>query len=963
MESRKKLFVYFIAMSIAITSHTGAVPIVPDCSTEEYATGINPVMITFSPNGTVFVGNNYKYVSIYRILPDGSVDMYGEPTYDPDGVFYDEYGNISGTPGSVLVSGGSVLGPAHFTAILPDQTNFVICPPPDVAFININDFVMNSTGTLLGVDSDSNAVFKTNGGCLTNFFSTGMGLNIAIDSMDNIYISHNDGTIKVYDQNGNLIDNNYAEGLPNRIPLAFGPGDEFWGNALYVLDTSQNNLRRYSSDGTYTIAGTGFDSFYLDMEFGPDNNLYLSDYDQGIIWRIRKPPCPPLPPHEPWSFVHITDTHIGCRWDRVTGTGCESSPAEDQLATFVDYLNDLTGDEVPDLILVTGDVAHYACYDVLPFPICPGFYRRYIEALDQLDHEELRNKIYTLPGNHERYTGFPPGCKSLCLYCYDNKINPTRPPDAQDLDSFSPNDYYFEHNGFLFIGLDSGRDVGCWTDIRGTGLANPQMEALEDLDLCTRKIIFMHHPAVHTDDTHIISDNRPRFVNYCLGNNVQLVLTGHTHDNLVFDRNGTPVTEWDEADYPLFIQTPSLGKDTHEYRIIDVIGGTANPRVPAEIVEPTALAAENSSAADLHIYDSLGRHVGLVSSGEVEREIPRSFYFSYYAVSTDQGEQVLPEKIIIFEPSDDYIYELRGTEEGSYKLKISYASGGEETTFEATEIPTSPGARHVYIVDWDALSAGEEGVILDIDADGDGVFERTVIADEDLTSDEFALQTETVVDFQPDVLNLGSQGQFVTVYVELPEGFEASQIDVSSLMLNTSVPALSTPVEIGDYDSDGIADLMVKFARQQVAEVLEVGEQIVYLAGRLADGTLFAGIDTIQVLASKGGEEAIAAEEAAGFTLLEAAERINELDPENFNNEDSATALTNEIDFVLSLIYDEGLLTEALYVLENDILERTNGCADIGEPDENDWITTYEGQGEVYPLIVEAIELLESLIQ
>jgi len=115
-------------------------------------------------------------------------------------------------------------------------------------------------------------------------------------------------------------------------------------------------------------------------------------------------------------------------------------------------------------------------------------------------------------------------------------------------------------------------------------------------------------------------------------------------------------------------------------------------------------------------------------------------------------------------------------------------------------------------------------------------------------------------------------------------------------------------------------------------------------------------------LDSKVGEELIAAEEAAGFTLLEASERINELDPENFSNEDSAAALTNEIDFVLSLIDDE-LYTEALDVLESDILERTNGCANIGEPDENDWITTYEGQGEVYPLIVEAIELLESLIQ
>lgn len=54
--------------------------------------------------------------------------------------------------------------------------------------------------------------------------------------------------------------------------------------------------------------------------------------------------------------------------------------------------------------------------------------------------------------------------------------------------------------------------------------------------------------------------------------------------------------------------------------------------------------------------------------------------------------------------------------------------------------------------------------------------------------------------------------------------------------------------------------------------------------------------------------------------------------------------------------------TEALATLQNDNLERTNGCADVGEPDQNDWIRTYEGQGLVYPIIVEAIELLEILI-
>ncbi len=108
------------------------------------------------------------------------------------------------------------------------------------------------------------------------------------------------------------------------------------------------------------------------------------------------------------------------------------------------------------------------------------------------------------------------------------------------------------------------------------------------------------------------------------------------------------------------------------------------------------------------------------------------------------------------------------------------------------------------------------------------------------------------LDFEPDTFNLGSQGQFVTTYIELPQGFNVSNIDISSLMLNISVPALSTPIEIGDYDSDGTTDLMVKFDRQEVIEILEPGEQLVYLTGRLSDGTSLTGDEIIWVLPSKG---------------------------------------------------------------------------------------------------------------
>ena len=42
---------------------------------------------------------------------------------------------------------------------------------------------------------------------------------------------------------------------------------------------------------------------------------------------------------------------------------------------------------------------------------------------------------------------------------------------------------------------------------------------------------------------------------------------------------------------------------------------------------------------------------------------------------------------------------------------------------------------------------------------------------------------------------------------------------------------------------------------------------------------------------------------------------------------------------------------------------KTNGCAEQGEPDRNDWIITCQGQSHVYPLVIETIEHVRSLME
>ena len=74
------------------------------------------------------------------------------------------------------------------------------------------------------------------------------------------------------------------------------------------------------------------------------------------------------------------------------------------------------------------------------------------------------------------------------------------------------------------------------------------------------------------------------------------------------------------------------------------------------------------------------------------------------------------------------------------------------------------------------------------------------------------------VDICPETLNLKSSGTWVTAYIELPEGYNVSDINVTTVFLDGTIPTDSKLWKIGDYDGDGVSDMMVKFDRQTVID-------------------------------------------------------------------------------------------------------------------------------------------------
>ncbi len=110
------------------------------------------------------------------------------------------------------------------------------------------------------------------------------------------------------------------------------------------------------------------------------------------------------------------------------------------------------------------------------------------------------------------------------------------------------------------------------------------------------------------------------------------------------------------------------------------------------------------------------------------------------------------------------------------------------------------------------------------------------------------MNVNATIDFDPNTLNKMSNGNWVVVYIELPVGYNVADIDISSIRLETTIPAELRPYAIGDHDKDGIPDLMVKFKRSDVINLLPNGEQVtVHVTGRVGVTTL-DGVDIIRVM-------------------------------------------------------------------------------------------------------------------
>ena len=108
---------------------------------------------------------------------------------------------------------------------------------------------------------------------------------------------------------------------------------------------------------------------------------------------------------------------------------------------------------------------------------------------------------------------------------------------------------------------------------------------------------------------------------------------------------------------------------------------------------------------------------------------------------------------------------------------------------------------------------------------------------------------EATVDIKPDTLNLNARGKWIIAHIALPEGYNVSDIDTATILLENMFGVAQSSME-------GRA-LMVKFEAARVIEylwdrLLHMGgyrRQVdLTIQGQLRDGTPFAGMDTITIM-------------------------------------------------------------------------------------------------------------------
>lgn len=163
-----------------------------------------------------------------------------------------------------------------------------------------------------------------------------------------------------------------------------------------------------------------------------------------------------------------------------------------------------------------------------------------------------------------------------------------------------------------------------------------------------------------------------------------------------------------------------------------------------------------------------------------------------------------------------------------------------------------------------AISTGNSTIEV-IQTDNPNYYFTTFLLDKDeqhisFNSENFDLTVlgqsipSTKVRIYPCALNLRSRGKWIMALIRLPEGYDANDVNVSSILLNGTIPVELKPIKIG-CSANVTSYLLVKFGRVEVISYIlsNIHKHRRFMTitltvnGKLIDGTWFEGSDRVKV--------------------------------------------------------------------------------------------------------------------
>jgi hypothetical protein len=161
--------------------------------------------------------------------------------------------------------------------------------------------------------------------------------------------------------------------------------------------------------------------------------------------------------------------------------------------------------------------------------------------------------------------------------------------------------------------------------------------------------------------------------------------------------------------------------------------------------------------------------------------------------------------------------------------------------FDHALVFTNPNPPGGYIIAWEDLWNG-----------GDKDFQDMILA-------TLIPVIEAKICICPHTLNLKSEGRWMTCFIKLPNGYDAEEINVSTILLNDTIPAEPKPTAIINLRRFDTKLLMVKFNRTAVKEYINSSTKVggnhlkrarvtLTVSGKLFSGQAFEGSTKIRVM-------------------------------------------------------------------------------------------------------------------